>query len=230
MDDFNNKAVSYLPDYLLEWIGGGPDVSAADTEYLSLLDEDPDLPVAFVLPRVVAENTYLAFPSTIGKEALKEAGYFALVEKELMLRKGQANDSLAGVRESLGEKSFLFRHDLRLANSKVRKTKAWSRLLTVNKKVNEHRWVYNKCRSAMIRLGAEESVLETYKELTREDCKVSTAVIMPNAPGQRDATLAWFWKLPNQNESGVSEVDSEGGMLREGMALRKKNGARLISS
>lgn len=216
MNAFNNESSSYLPDYLREWISEGPDVAAEDAQYMSLLDEDPDMPVAFVLPKVFAENKFLCFPSTLGAEALKAAGFDALLDKELMLRKGQANDSLQGVRTTLGEKSFLFRHDLRLADSKVKKTKAWTRLISVNKKVNQHRWVYEKSRAAMIRLGADADMLG-YKTLTRDDCKVSTAVMMPNKPGERDATLAWFWTLPPpESTDKASEAQSGGELLKEG--------------
>lgn len=217
VDAFNNEASRYLPDYLREWISEGPDVAAEDAQYMSLLDEDPDLPVAFVLPKVFAENKFLCFPSTLGAEALKAAGFNALIEKELMLRKGQANDSLQGVRTSLGEKSFLFRHDLRLADSKVKKTKAWTRLVTVNKKVNRHRWVYEKSRAAMIRLGADTETMQEYRTLTRDDCRVSTAVMMPNKSGERDAKLAWFWTLrPPESSDHTSEGQSGGELLNEG--------------
>lgn len=217
VDKFNNDASAYLPEYLREWISEGPDVAPEDGQYMSLLEEDPDQPVPFILPKVVAENQYLCFPSTIGGEALKAAGYGALAEKELLLRRGQANDSLQGVRTSLGEKSFLFRHDLRLADSKVKKTKAWTRLITVNKKVNQYRWTYEKCRSAMVQLGAEKDILRFYQPLAREDCKVSTAVMMPNKSGQRDITLAWFWTLPSsETSSGYSDQPSGGELLNEG--------------
>lgn len=77
-----------------------------DSELLALLEEDPEIPAPFVLPKLVAENRRLPFPSTIGTVQLNAAGYGALVKKELELRKGQANDCLHGVRTHLGEKSF----------------------------------------------------------------------------------------------------------------------------
>lgn len=226
VDKFNNEASLYVPDYLREWISEGPDVTAEDGQYMSLLEEDPDQPTLFVLPKLAAENNYLCFPSTIGGDALKAAGYGGLVEKELLLRQGQANDSLQGVRTSLGEKSFLFRHDLRLADSKVKKTKSWTRLVTVNKKVNQHRWAYEKCRAAMIRLGADDNLLGIYRTLTREDCKVSTAVMMPNQSGQRDITLAWFWTLPSSDTRvGYMDEPSSGELLKEGKDKQPSTGS-----
>lgn len=196
MNHFNDNAAKYLPEYLLERISTGADVTAQDAEYLTLLEEDPDEPMPFILPRTVAENMHLSFPSMIGSEILRATGYGALAEKELLLRKGQANDTLQAVRTTLGEKSFLFRHDLRLADSKVKKTKSWTRLITVNKKLNAQRWIYKKCRLAMIELAGGETEIPEYRELTREDVRVSTAVMKPNQAGQRDASLAWFWTLP----------------------------------
>jgi hypothetical protein len=112
------------------------------------------------------------------------------VKRELELRKGQANDCLQGVWTHLGEKSFLFRHDLWLADSKVKKTRAWTRLMAVNKKLNQQGWVYDKAQTTMIKLGAGVSDLGKYKALTKADVAVSTAVMKPNMSGQRDAALA----------------------------------------
>lgn len=155
-------------------------------------------------------------PSTIGAEPLKAAGFGALMSKELSLQKGQANDSLHGVRSCVGEKSFLFRHDLRLADSKVKKTKAWTRLLKSNQKLNKQRWIYMKARSAMMALGANAEEMRQYQILTPEDVRVSTAVAEPNLSGQRDVSLAWFWTLPEVTGETTGKKDQ---LLEEGEFL-----------
>lgn len=84
--------------------------------------------------------------------------------------------------------------------------------MTVNKKLNQQRWVYDKARTAMIKLGAGVSDLGKYKALTKADVAVSTAVMKPNMSGQRDAGLAWFWTI-HQPEEGTS---GDGELLKEG--------------
>ena len=214
INEFCDQAVKFIPERFHQSISKGPDATAGDSEFLSLLEEDPDIPTPFTPPKVVAENQFLPFPSTVGVDTLTTAGLDSLVKKELILRKGQANDCLQGVRTHLGEKSFLFRHDLRLADSKVRKTKAWTRLSTVNQKLHKERWVYEKARLAMMQLGASSTDLELYRPLTREDTRVSTAIMKPNQPGQRDASLAWFWTISKPSE-GV-----DGDILREGKFIQ----------
>jgi hypothetical protein len=98
----------------------------------------------------------------------------------------------------------------------VKKTKAWTRLVTVNKKVNKKRWTYQKAWSALIDLGADASTLDHYKPLTQQDMHVSTAVMEPNAPGQQDTSLPWFWtvQIPVTNKGNSSSKN----LLNKGMS------------
>ncbi|KAJ8583715.1 hypothetical protein M405DRAFT_748213 [Rhizopogon salebrosus TDB-379] len=54
----------------------------------------------------------------------------------------------------------------------------------------------------MISLGIEADVIAKYKPLTQEHLKVSAAIAEPNARGQRNDMLAWFWSA---NSTGTSE-------------------------
>ena len=47
----------------------------------------------------------------------------------------------------------------------------------------------------MIKLGVEDHLMEKYEPLLREHLKVTTAVADPNARGQRNESLAWFWSV-----------------------------------
>ena len=69
-----------------------------------------------------AEKRSLFLPSTIGFETCRRLGLKSLVEKELLLRQGQANDALQAIRLAIGEKSFRFWKQLWMATSKVKKT------------------------------------------------------------------------------------------------------------
>ena len=55
--------------------------------------------------------------------------------------------------------------------------------------------IYNHARMRMISLGVDEDVLRKYQPLLREHLKVTTAIADPNARGQRNDSLAWFWSV-----------------------------------
>jgi hypothetical protein len=177
IDSFNTEASQFFPKHIVDNLSQVPDSSSQDSEFLALLEEDPDVDAPFILPKSTAENRHLCFPSVIGAKECRQQGKEALAEKELTLCQGQANNCLHDIQTMLGKTSFLFRHDLRLSDSKVKKTKAWTRLVTVNKKVNKERWTYQKARSALIDLGADASTLDHYKPLTQQDMRVSTTVM-----------------------------------------------------
>ena len=47
----------------------------------------------------------------------------------------------------------------------------------------------------MMKLEPGQDQLQKYKPLLREQLKISTAVGDPNARGQRNESLAWFWSV-----------------------------------
>jgi hypothetical protein len=47
----------------------------------------------------------------------------------------------------------------------------------------------------MMQLEPGQDQLHKYKPLLREQLKISTAVGDPNARGQRNESLAWFWSV-----------------------------------
>jgi hypothetical protein len=96
-------------------------------------DMDDDLYNPFIIaPLLLVVNTAkthpIPLPSTFGLSQISQLGLHTLTEKEKRLREGQANDELQGVRMALGEKSFLFRKNVHLAQSKFKKGKAWSKV------------------------------------------------------------------------------------------------------
>ncbi|KAG2067331.1 hypothetical protein BDR04DRAFT_983997, partial [Suillus decipiens] len=44
-----------------------------------------------------------------------------------------------------------------------------------------------------------------YLPLKKEHLKASTAVVDPNACGQRDATLTWFWSMDVQSDASRND-------------------------
>ena len=71
--------------------------------------------------------------------------------------------------------------------------------------------IYTKCRTQLAKLGADDELLERYRPLLKEHLKVSTAIADPNARGQRNNTLAWFWSMDvvgdSQNSDWLNECE-----------------------
>ncbi|KAG2112252.1 uncharacterized protein F5147DRAFT_650902 [Suillus discolor] len=91
--------------------------------------------------------------------------------------------------------AILFRTTVRQAKSQALKTRAWSQVMLVQQAVSLHASIYTKTRKQMMKLEPGQDQLQKYKPLLREQLKISTAVGDPNAQGQRNESLAWFWSV-----------------------------------
>ena len=175
-------------------------------------DDNPFISRPPVIPSYAAETRPLPLPSTFGHAQIVSLELTLLAAKELELREGQANDELSLVRMALGEKSFLFRKDVRLAKSKNKKGRAWSKIHAINRRVQAHRQVYNAARDALIALGCSAATQSRYQVLLRNQLKVSTAVVksgVGSAEGgsrRQDEPLAWFWTMNVSSDVEGSEM------------------------
>ncbi|KAG1834003.1 hypothetical protein DFJ58DRAFT_918032 [Suillus subalutaceus] len=84
---------------------------------------------------------------------------------------------------------------LRQAKFQALKTRAWSQVTSVQQAVSLHASIYTKTRKQMMQLEPGQDQVQKYKPLLREQLKISTAVGDPNARGQRNESLAWFWSV-----------------------------------
>jgi hypothetical protein len=66
--------------------------------------------------------------------------------------------------------------------------------------INLNSTIYKKCCTQLSKLGAEH-LLEKYWELEKSNLKATSAVADPNARGQQNSTLPWFWSLDVQGDS-----------------------------
>ena len=141
------------------------------------------------------EHIRIPLPSTLGDAELKARQLESLLWKEYELRKGQANESLQGVRVSIANLSFEYGKKLRkIKKSKVKKTRAWAGVQSVGRVLHRHRLIYAQAVSALRCLGDPERLVGSiYKALEVKDMKANTSVADPNAAGQRNVRLAWFW-------------------------------------
>lgn len=163
---------------------------------------------AKLLSRGQVENMTLFLPSSLGEEACIEAEVGSIAKKEKRLRKGQANDALHQLRLAIGQKSFMFRHRLRNARSKTRKTRAWDDINAIGNTVSHHRRVYHSARNALVALGASRATLEKYQIISSADTRSSTVIVDPNPRGQRNTGLPWFWGQETYTVRPVASDDS----------------------
>ncbi|KAF8256694.1 hypothetical protein EI94DRAFT_1640222 [Lactarius quietus] len=155
--------------------------------------------------RADAEFTSLHLPSHFRCDWCDQNAAKDLVKAELCLREGQLNDSLHHIRIGLGYKSYLFRHDVRLACTQRLKTRAWSEVHAVESTVQHHAQVYTRARQAMVDLSASDNLLEWYKVLKHQHLSVKTSVIAPEVRGHQNTSLPWFWTMDVQRDTDVGE-------------------------
>ena len=158
-----------------------------------------------------AEQITLPLPSAYGAQMCR--GRLAVAAHiELRLRVGQANDTLHDLRVAIAQKSFIYRTQIRKnapTTSFVTRLRSHDDAFTVQSTIGYAARIYSRCRLAMEVLGASEVLLGQYKRLAPGDIVASTAVMDPNARGQRNAGLSWIWQtLPSaQNPEFMNESE-----------------------
>jgi hypothetical protein len=180
---------------------------AEDAEDLDDADDNPF--ATSTSEEVDAERLPILLPSVIGLEKCIDSGLSEIVKKELTLRQGQANDALQGVRMALGKKSFLFRNNLRKSTSKVQKLRSWTDIGLVEAGVRHQAKIFRRARRALIALGASDDIMKRYQVLKKEHLRTSTVVVDPNARGQRNTSLAWFWSMDIEGDSAKDALMTE---------------------
>jgi len=202
IDRFNAGAMTYLGDNFLDHEVDDEDDDfedeVLDVEIMEDPDEDETEDGAMADPAAPAfppELTVIPLPSNIGINRCSQLVALDLIPQEMSLREGQANDALHNLRVNLSDKAILLRTVVRKAGSQSRSTRAWSQVKSVENKVSLCASIYQKSRKQMIKLGVEDHLMEKYEPLLREHLKVTTAVADPNARGQRNESLAWFWSV-----------------------------------
>lgn len=210
IDDFHRNSAVFLRN-IQETGEGGSKLPDDQDDWLDVEEgDDPDdIPGAFpsvnltpvidlTTATLPAEKQRIRLPSSFGKEAcigiLK-----AESSVELDIRKGQANDALHGLQLAIGEKSFLYRKNIRQGSSNpntgyAARTRSNAEVRTIQRTIDQFARIYTSARKAMCVLGATDEDLDVYRVLTTADIVASTAVIDFNAPGQRDKELSWIWQ------------------------------------
>jgi hypothetical protein len=170
------------------------DESELVDEEFHLEDEDePD--AASVLP----EDVTLPLPSNIISAKLK-LSLESLISVERELRRGQANDSLEGLRIGLANKSLLLLTDVNQSKSTKQSTRAWASVRNAQTQILFHARTYQRAWKALKYVGTEEDQV-FYKKLEEKDLVVVKDITMAKRFGQGSDRLAWFWRIgPNEDE------------------------------
>ena len=118
----------------------------------------------------------------------------AVRDRELKLRRGQANDVLTAIREIVGQLSFQWSKGVRLAPDKTRQTRARKSIEKVHRQLSLKAKLYQRIRTAMKNLGMSEVELDgVYRPLSPADISVSKAIKGPNERGESQTQLSWIW-------------------------------------
>lgn len=198
---FERKGNAFLKlDDHVCWVTEVDEESVEEDEIYYSDDSDAD-----DLPETMPETKALALPSSLAPGEIERLGLDELAGKEAALRQGQINDALEGLRMALGEKSLLFRTQVRNSKSQRTSLKAWDNVNKQDVVAKRHKRAYDNARKALIRLDIDRDYLSTLREITPEDMKMAGDVTEENRVGQRSSTLAWFWRLGS--DSAIDEVE-----------------------
>ncbi|KIM60144.1 hypothetical protein SCLCIDRAFT_124797 [Scleroderma citrinum Foug A] len=162
-------------------------------ETASDIPQDYEIENPFVLPtQGNAELILPPLPSYIRVEQLQELGLEILVDQELSLRQGQANDCLHQIRLGLVDKSMIFRQDVRHAQNYNLMTQAWGQIASMDLTLNWHASLYRWCRQQMATLGTDADILIWYQELHVLDLSMTTVIFNPEGT----VTIGWHGSGP----------------------------------
>lgn len=158
---------------------------------------------------ILIERQTIALPSNGNVDVI-------FAHAELSRRQRQAKTELDCIRELISEKSFQYSHVIRDAPRKSVKTRAQAKIKGLNGQLMFHCRLYSRCRKRLEVLGADMEILETFRTLTKDDVKASTAVLNPNIPGSTTFRLSWIWQASHLARHGPdSEDDTEASTLLE---------------
>jgi hypothetical protein len=152
------------------------------------------------------ENISLQLPSTLGQDACAACGKKGLMEQEIELRTGQANDALSQIRAALGYKSFLFREKFRNAENYKIRTRSRTAITSVDQGIQQNVTAYSLAFRALTRLGSKGA----FKPIKGADLKMNSNILQENRFGQSKVTLSWIWR------TGVVHQDEDDAFLQEG--------------
>ncbi|KIN96387.1 hypothetical protein M404DRAFT_932164, partial [Pisolithus tinctorius Marx 270] len=101
-------------------------------------------------------------PSYIRVQHFHDIGLGSLVEQEIHLRQGQANNALHELHLALMDKAMIFCTDVQQGGNYKMTTWAWGQISNAEAMVQQHAAIYCQCQKQLIALGAGEDILGKY--------------------------------------------------------------------
>ncbi|KAI6042152.1 hypothetical protein EDC04DRAFT_2523337, partial [Pisolithus marmoratus] len=139
--------------------------------------------------------SFLPLPSKFGMDECQSMGVHQLVDMELKLCMGQANDALHGLHLALADKAVIFKSVVRPAMNYSMRTQAWQMIHSVDHSIKQYAVIYRRCQDSMIWLGASQDILDRYQELINSDLATSAAAFTQGAHYHCTSQLPWFWTI-----------------------------------
>jgi len=159
--------------------GGGEALTTEFEPYWDPVDL-PDISATTTRP----ETFVIAMPSALPATSAHRQPLARLLNMEMELRRGHANDCLGSIRRTIGQEAFEYKKVLRPAHDKIHQTRARTSIQNIHRGLVLQARIYKRTREAMMKLGIDlEGVESLYKPLTAEDIKVSSAINDPNKAG-----------------------------------------------
>ena len=164
-------------------------------------DEDEEIP---------AYKMRIALPSSLSREEIIARGIRHVLEAELDLRSGQAEDRLADLRILLAWSAALYRQGIRTANSYKSRNRAWAESRNISKAIRIQSRAYAQARGVLLKFTFELSpagreIRAKYRELTKDDLKTSTELISYDVRGNRNEPISWIWHSAGASDSNNDE-------------------------
>jgi hypothetical protein len=205
MASFEQKVLAFMAlDDETAWSTANAKVRE-DSEDEAYADESDDEEMGEVA--IHPESQMLSLPSSLAPGEIDRLGLTGIAEQEGKLRRGQINDALEGLRLALGEKSLLFRTQVRKSRSQRTMTRAWKDVNKQDAVAQGHKRAYDHARKALKTLNVDREYVEGLKEITRDDMKMAGDVTEENRVGQRSSTLAWFWRLGGELATDETDIN-----------------------
>lgn len=170
-------------------------------------DEDEDEAEEPMEDGTRPDRSVLLMPSSISPLAIAKLNIDHLIEAELELRQGQANDSLEGLMLALCTQGLLLRTKVRNAEGTKGKTRAFDEVAQVRREVEASVRSYRRARKAILALSTDPQLAEKYPPIVKKDLRTAD-VTDERRLGQSNDNLAWFWKL-GAEKAGKDEWTEE---------------------
>jgi hypothetical protein len=138
---------------------------------------------------VQPEHIPLQLPSTQGRDACVASQRTGLMEQEIELRTGQANDALSQIRLGLNYKAYLWKEYKQTDNYKM-KTRSSTALRAAEHNIQQHVAAYSLAFRALTSLDQQG----LFKPIKKEDLYLNPNIVKQNRIGQSKVALSWIWR------------------------------------